>query len=146
MTNKSDVDPRELAAFVAVADKLNFRRAAACLQVSPSVVSRRLVSLERQFGLRLVRRDSRTVVLTPEGREFLPIAQELLRQLRATRRELVRIAASRLAHKEIANHRGSAECSVPPAQRAEPLGRARPSPLDETNAPHIPADFCCSQP
>jgi len=69
--------------------------------VSPSVVTRRLLRLEQRYQLPLVWRDSRTVVLTSEGREFLPIAQDFLRQLQATDRELARIAKSTLARPKL---------------------------------------------
>jgi len=88
------VDPRTIAAFVAVADKLSFRRAAACLNISQPVVSRRLAVLEQKYGLRLVRRDSRSVALTPDGERFLPVAHELLRQLGAAHREMSRLAGA----------------------------------------------------
>lgn len=66
----SGVEPRELEAFLALADELHFGRAAARLYLSQSRVSQLLRALEQRIGGRLVERTSRTVRLTPLGAEF----------------------------------------------------------------------------
>jgi DNA-binding transcriptional LysR family regulator len=66
----SDVDLRDLDAFVAVARTRNFRRAAVEQRVSVSSLSQRLRALEERLGVRLMNRTTRSVGLTEAG-EFL---------------------------------------------------------------------------
>jgi DNA-binding transcriptional LysR family regulator len=73
-----DLDLRLVRYFVAVADELHFGRAAAKLHVSQPSLSRQIRKLEDELGFRLLTRDSRHVVLTPQGKAFLADARELL--------------------------------------------------------------------
>jgi DNA-binding transcriptional LysR family regulator len=66
----SDMDLRDLDAFVAVARTRNFRRAAVEQGVSVSSLSQRLRALEEELGVRLMNRTTRSVGLTEAG-EFL---------------------------------------------------------------------------
>jgi DNA-binding transcriptional LysR family regulator len=66
----SDMDLRDLDAFVAVARTRNFRRAAVEQCVSVSSLSQRLRALEERLGVRLMNRTTRSVGLTEAG-EFL---------------------------------------------------------------------------
>jgi DNA-binding transcriptional LysR family regulator len=61
----------DLAAFVAVADHLSFRAAAARLGVTPSALSHTMRELEARLGLRLLHRTTRSVSLTDAGRRLL---------------------------------------------------------------------------
>lgn len=63
----SDLDLRDLSAFLAVARTRNFRRAAVELQVSVSSLSQRLRDLEERLGVRLLHRTTRSVALTEAG-------------------------------------------------------------------------------
>ena len=67
----SDVDLRDLDAFVAVARTRNFRRAALEQRVSVSSLSQRLRDLEERLGVRLVNRTTRSVALTEAGELLL---------------------------------------------------------------------------
>lgn len=67
----SDLDLRDLAAFVAVARTRNFRRAAAESRVSVSSLSQRLRDLEERLGVRLLNRTTRSVALTEAGEMLL---------------------------------------------------------------------------
>lgn len=53
-------------------------RAAAALRVSRPAASRQLARLEAALGCRLAERDGRTMVLTSDGRTFLPYAERIL--------------------------------------------------------------------
>jgi DNA-binding transcriptional LysR family regulator len=75
------IDTLGVQAFVAIATKRNFGRAAAGLHVTQTALSRRLQTLERYLGVTLIRRTTRTVELTRTGVEFLPRAQRLLAEL-----------------------------------------------------------------
>lgn len=65
------VDIRDLEAFTAVAATLHFGRAAEKLHVVPAAVTQRVRDLERELGLPLFRRTSRTVALTSGGAALL---------------------------------------------------------------------------
>jgi DNA-binding transcriptional LysR family regulator len=67
----SDLDLRNLEAFVAVARARNFRRAAAEQHVSVSSLSQRLRAMEERLGIRLMNRTTRSVALTEAGELLL---------------------------------------------------------------------------
>src|ERR1700710_2594436 len=67
----SDMDLRDLDAFVAVARTRNFRRAALEQRVSVSSLSQRLRAREEQLGVRLMNRTTRSVRLTEAGELLL---------------------------------------------------------------------------
>jgi DNA-binding transcriptional LysR family regulator len=60
-----------LAAFIAVADDLSFRGAAARLGVTPSALSHTVRQLEERVGVRLLHRTTRSVSPTDAGRRLL---------------------------------------------------------------------------
>jgi DNA-binding transcriptional LysR family regulator len=74
----TDLDVRTLRYFVAVAEELNFTRAAARLFVAQQAVSRDIRQLERRLGTPLFVRTTRRVTLTPEGQRLLVRARELV--------------------------------------------------------------------
>jgi DNA-binding transcriptional LysR family regulator len=67
----SDIDLRDLDAFVAVARTRNFRRAALESRVSVSSLSQRLRAMEERLGVRLLNRTTRSVALTEAGELLL---------------------------------------------------------------------------
>lgn len=75
------MDASHLRCFVAVAEELNFSRAAERLNITQSPLSRQIQLLERKIGCAVFRRTSRAVVLTEAGRTLLPEARRILRQL-----------------------------------------------------------------
>ncbi|MBL8266313.1 LysR family transcriptional regulator [Steroidobacter sp.] len=70
--------PRQLHAFVAVAQTLSFARACERLHMSQPALSLAIRSLEDSLGGRLLSRTTRQVKLTPEGAALLPQAIQLL--------------------------------------------------------------------
>jgi LysR family carnitine catabolism transcriptional activator len=70
--------PRQLEAFVAVAQTLSFARACERLHMSQPALSLAIRSLEDSLGGRLLSRTTRQVKLTPEGAALLPQAMQLL--------------------------------------------------------------------
>ncbi len=68
---------RHLRTFIAVADELHFRRAAARLYLAPPTVTEHVQALERELRTALFRR-GRTVQLTPDGQALLAHARQLV--------------------------------------------------------------------
>jgi DNA-binding transcriptional LysR family regulator len=66
-----DLDLRDLTAFAAVAQKRNFRRAAAELRISPAALSENIQALEERLGVRLLHRTTRSVAPTEAGERLL---------------------------------------------------------------------------
>ena len=66
-----EVELRELRYFIAVAEELNFTRAAARLGLAQPPLSAVIGKLERKLGVRLLERTSRRVTLTPAGAVLL---------------------------------------------------------------------------
>jgi DNA-binding transcriptional LysR family regulator len=74
--------------FVKVAQFESISRAARSLGMPISTVSRRLSVLEAELGVSLLRRTTRRVTLTPQGREYFNQCQEPLKLLQEAERVL----------------------------------------------------------
>jgi LysR family transcriptional regulator, carnitine catabolism transcriptional activator len=68
----------QLAVFVRVARSGSFTQAARDMLLSQPVLSRTVRDVERAAGTRLLERTTRSVTLTPDGREFLATATDIL--------------------------------------------------------------------
>ena len=69
---------RQLEYVVALAESLNFRRAAETCHATQPALSAQLRQLETAIGSTLFERDRRRVLLTPAGEAFLPHARAVL--------------------------------------------------------------------
>jgi len=90
------MDSRELAYFVAVAEELNFGRAATRLGIAQPPLSRAVQQLERRMGVTLLARTSRQVSLTPAGEVLLHEGRKALSSLTAAERRAQRAGSPRL--------------------------------------------------
>ncbi len=90
----ASVELRQLRYFVAVAEELNFGRAAERLLIAGPSLSQQIKALERDLGVRLFDRDRRSVALTPAGAALLPHTRDLLDRADDLRNRAARIAGS----------------------------------------------------
>ncbi|MCO5969424.1 hydrogen peroxide-inducible genes activator [Actinoallomurus soli] len=71
----------QLRAFLALAEHLHFREAAAALRLSQPALSGAVAALEETLNARLVERTTRRVLLTPEGERVARRAERVLAEL-----------------------------------------------------------------
>ena len=103
--NAQMFDWEDLRVFMALAHSGSLASAARALRVNHVTVGRRVASLERQLGIRLVDRLGRSTPLTDEGRRIAALGDEM-------DRTALRIA--RLARGASADIRGTVSVSAPP--------------------------------
>ncbi|GAB1514077.1 LysR family transcriptional regulator [Actinophytocola sp. KF-1] len=84
-----DLDLRKLRYFVAVAEHLNFSRAAEELHIAQPVLSRQIRAFEQELKVQLFVRDKRATELTASGRQLLADARPLLAAAAGARRRAV---------------------------------------------------------
>lgn len=77
----TQINLRLLQTFMLVAESLSFRDAAEQTHRSQSAVSTQIKQLENQLGIILLHRTTRSVVLTPEGRELLEGTKRALHEV-----------------------------------------------------------------
>lgn len=104
---------RQLRYFVAVAEELHFRRAAARLHISQPPLSQQIHALESEIGAQLLARTRRRVELTPAGEAFLRDTRALLAELDGAVATAQRIGAGQTGRLRI-NFVGSALLSIVP--------------------------------
>jgi len=78
------IDFLGLEAFLAIAERGSFHRAATHLNLSQTALSHRMRKLEDDLGVALFTRTTRQVALTPAGLELLPRARRMFDELGAS--------------------------------------------------------------
>ena len=89
---------RHLRYFIAVAELLNFTKAAAKLRVAQPSFSRQIRDLEEELGVSLLERNSRFVRLTEAGKAFATEARTVLQHAEAAARTARAFANSNHGH------------------------------------------------
>lgn len=115
---------RQLRYFIAVAEELHFRRAAARLHISQPPLSQQIASLEDELGCRLLNRTRRRVELTAAGEAFLRDARAMLDELDVAVATVHRIETGQAGLLRV-NFVGSALLSIVPGI-VQRFRRARP--------------------
>lgn len=108
------VDLRELRYFLAVAEELNFTRAAARLHIAQQALSATIRGLEQTLGVRLFTRSTRHVALTGAGEALVPAARRILTDVGD---------AVQLVHQAAAGRRGRLVVGVAIAVHGAPVVR-----------------------
>lgn len=85
----------QLTGFVAVAEEGHFGRAAQRLNLTQPPLSRQIQQLERELGVDLIDRGTRTIRLTPAGRAFLHDARRLLHDAEEAAQSVRRVTGGR---------------------------------------------------
>lgn len=93
MTPLPDLSVRQLLAVLTVAEQGSFVAAAAVLKMSQPALTRVVQRVEDVLGVALFERTTRRVRLTQSGRDFVPVAERLLNELRIAARSIRENAA-----------------------------------------------------
>lgn len=96
------MDLKQLRSFIAVANTLNFGRAARQLHLSQSALSIQIQNLEAHLGVPLLERNRRTVRLTAAGESILADSEQLLQQIADMELRAARIGSGEVGHLRIA--------------------------------------------
>ena len=76
--NRKPPSIRQLQYFVTTAENESFRRAASGLKISQPALTKQLATLESSLGISLFERTRKGTLLSPKGRELLPLARQAL--------------------------------------------------------------------
>jgi DNA-binding transcriptional LysR family regulator len=112
------IDFLGLEAFLSIAERGSFQRAAAHLNLSQTAISHRMRKLEDELGLTLLARTTREVTLTRAGIDFLPKARRALAELEQSFDDLKQQGAKRRDRLDIACLPVFAVNYLPPILRA----------------------------
>jgi DNA-binding transcriptional LysR family regulator len=111
------IDFLGLQAFLSIAQRGSFQKAAAHLNLSQTAISHRMRKLEDELGVKLFARTTREVTLTRAGIEFLPKAQKAIAELEQSFDELKQQGAKRRDRLDIACLPAFAVHYLPPILR-----------------------------
>src|SRR5258707_5005232 len=109
-------DLADLTAFVAVADELSFRAAAARVGVTPSALSHAMRQLEERLGVRLLHRTTRSVALTDQGQRLLERLRPAITQIASALEDLDRERRRPFGRLRIHASAGAAAAAIAPVE------------------------------
>lgn len=88
-----DINTRQLRYFMELAKCLNFTKAAMNLYLAQPALSQQIADLEKQLGVTLFERNSRSVILTPAGEILQSACPEILAKLENIEQQMLRAKA-----------------------------------------------------
>ena len=103
------MDTMQLQLFLSLSKTLNFTKTANEFYVTQPTVSNYIKALENSIGVTLLKRDSHSVSLTAEGKEFVAYANQLLSLQAEAENRLRNIAEGRRGYIRIATLSSAAE-------------------------------------
>ncbi|WP_249998643.1 LysR family transcriptional regulator [Actinoplanes sp. M2I2] len=109
---------RYLAAFVAVAEELHFGRAARRLQMAQPPLSQLIRQLEKELGVQLFERSTRSVRLTSAGETFLEPARRVLEDVDVAKRAATTAATGEYGRVTIGFAGAASHAALPRLARA----------------------------
>ncbi|MBO9352677.1 LysR family transcriptional regulator [Bordetella petrii] len=77
----AETDIKALRYFVAVAQRGSYSRASAHLRITQPAITRQIQAIEKQYGMRLFRREGRGVELTEAGRVLFEQARDIIERM-----------------------------------------------------------------
>lgn len=98
-----NVSLRQLRVFLSVAQRGNFSRAGEYIGLTQPAISRAIVELESQLGLKLLDRTTREVVLTEAGRSLKVRIGRLIEELDQTLQEVADLGQARAGKVRVAS-------------------------------------------
>ncbi len=104
---------KQLRSFTAVANTLNFGRAARQLYLSQSALSLQIQNLEAHLGVLLFERNRRSVRLTAAGEAILADSQELLQRIADIELRAGKIGSGEVGHLRIGFVASATESMIP---------------------------------
>jgi DNA-binding transcriptional LysR family regulator len=78
----------EMSAFVSAVERGGFSAASRALKVTPSALSKAMARLEARLGVRLLRRTTRSLALTPEGEAYYARARKIVADIKEAENEV----------------------------------------------------------
>ena len=102
----------QLECFLAVANCLNFSRAAEQLRLTQPAVSHQISTLEDELGVKLFKRTSKSVRLTQEGYLYTQYAGEIMRLFNVSRGRLKAAQSERRRVLGVGCRRGTEESAI----------------------------------
>ena len=88
---------RQLEAFVAVSELKSFSKAAQQLYLTQPTISSHIKALEKELGITLIKRTTKSFVLTEQGQQFFPYARRML-ELKKTALEKIQTQHRQFLH------------------------------------------------
>lgn len=88
-----DIHTRQLRYFMELAQCLNFTKAAMNLYIAQPALSQQIADLEKQLGVTLFERSSRSVTLTPAGKILQSACPEIFSKLDSVEQQVLRAQA-----------------------------------------------------
>lgn len=107
------MDLRHLRYFIAVAEELNFSRAAHRLHIEQSPLSRAIRELEDELGVQLFERNRRGTKLRPAGKALLDDARRLFANLELARENVRAVANGHSSTLHVAISDGAIDMRLP---------------------------------